>query len=133
DGIINAVKKEDTSNLQYDLPFIYDEYKNSYSDYVDAPFLTNHDMDRVMSKIDDLNKMKLAAGILLTMPGNPFIYYGEEIGMKGEKPDEYIREPFRWSRDYKKGQTTWLDSEYNVGEYSPSVEEQEADPNSLLN
>lgn len=133
EGIIDAVIKGDSSKLQYNLPFIYDEYKNSYKDYVDAPFLTNHDMDRVMSKIDDVNKMKLAASILLTMPGNPFIYYGEEIGMKGEKPDEYIREPFKWGKEYVPGQTKWIDSEYNVGDYAPSVEEQDNDPKSLLN
>lgn len=133
DGIINAVINQDTSKIQYSLPFIYEEYKNSYSEYVDAPFLTNHDMDRVMSRIDDITKMKLAAAMLLTMPGNPFIYYGEEIGMKGTKPDEYIREPFKWYKQTGVGQTNWEDIIHNVGEYSPSVEEQEGDNESLLN
>ncbi len=60
-------------------------------------FLTNHDMDRVASQLDgDPARLRLAAGLLLTGPGVPFIYYGEEIGMTGQKPDEDIRTPMQW-------------------------------------
>ncbi|MEA2536408.1 MAG: alpha-amylase [Chloroflexota bacterium] len=60
-------------------------------------FLTNHDMDRVASQLGgDAAKMRLAAELLLTGPGVPFVYYGEEIGMTGAKPDEQIRTPMRW-------------------------------------
>ena len=60
-------------------------------------FLTNHDMDRVASQLGgDPAELKLAAGLLLTGPGVPFLYYGEEIGMTGAKPDERIRTPMRW-------------------------------------
>ena len=53
-----------------------------------------------MSQLDgDLPSAKLAAFMLLTGPGVPFIYYGEEIGMTGRKPDERIRTPMRWSAD----------------------------------
>jgi len=45
----------------------------------------------------DVDKAKLAAFILLTSPGTPYIYYGEEIGMTGRKPDENIRRPMQWS------------------------------------
>ena len=63
-----------------------------------APFLTNHDQDRLMSQLNnDPNKVKVAASMLLTSPGVPFIYYGEEIGMEGQKPDEAIRKPMQWS------------------------------------
>ncbi|WP_152978174.1 alpha-amylase family glycosyl hydrolase [Caloramator mitchellensis] len=133
ESIIGTVINEDSSKLQYSLPFVYDEYKNSYKDYVDAPFLTNHDMERVMNRVANIDKMKLASAILLMMPGNPFIYYGEEIGMKGLKPDEYIREPFKWYRVYGRGQTKWEESIHNLGDYSPSVEQQESEPDSLLN
>ncbi len=61
-------------------------------------FLTNHDMDRLASQVDsDPARMRLAAGLLLTGPGVPFVYYGEEIGMSGAKPDERIRTPMRWT------------------------------------
>lgn len=62
-----------------------------------ATFLTNHDQNRVMSELQgDIDAAKAAASILLTSPGVPFIYYGEEVGMVGEKPDERIRTPMQW-------------------------------------
>ena len=67
--------------------------------FIDAPFLSNHDTSRISAHyVNDLSKMKLAAGILLTMNGTPFVYYGEEIGMnsKGTK-DENKRLPMHWS------------------------------------
>jgi glycosidase len=65
-----------------------------------ATFLTNHDQNRVMSQMrGDEDAAKVAASILLTSPGVPFIYYGEEIGMLGEKPDEDIRRPMQWTAD----------------------------------
>ena len=60
-------------------------------------FLTNHDMERLATQVaGDPARMRLAADLLLTGPGVPFIYYGEEIGMSGAKPDERIRTPMRW-------------------------------------
>ena len=62
-----------------------------------ASFLSNHDMDRVASQLhSDAGQLRAAADLLLTGPGVPFIYYGEEIGMTGSKPDERIRTPMRW-------------------------------------
>lgn len=45
----------------------------------------------------DEAKARLAAAILLTLSGTPFLYYGEEIGMAGTKPDERIRTPMQWT------------------------------------
>jgi glycosidase len=62
-----------------------------------ATFITNHDMNRAMHQLmGDEQKARLAAAFLLTHPGVPFIYYGEEIGMVGAKPDEFIRTPMQW-------------------------------------
>ena len=66
----------------------------------EASFLTNHDQNRVMSQVfGDGPSARLAAFMLLTAPGVPFIYYGEEIGLEGRKPDEQIRTPMPWTAD----------------------------------
>ncbi|NMA62308.1 MAG: alpha-amylase [Firmicutes bacterium] len=107
---------------------------SQHSDWViDAPFLTNHDQDRVMSVLNDVDKAKVAASLYLTLPGSPFVYYGEEIGMKGTGSDENKREPFKWYPLSGPGQTTWRTSRFNTGEWQPSVQEQLNDPTSLLN
>ena len=62
-----------------------------------ATFLTNHDQQRVMTEFGgDVGAAKLAASLLLTGGGTPFVYYGEEIGLTGAKPDERIRTPMAW-------------------------------------
>ncbi len=72
-----------------------------------AAFLTNHDQNRVMTVLNgDVNKAKIAAALLLTAPGTPFVYYGEEIGMTGAKPDEMIRTPMQWTGGANAGFTT---------------------------
>jgi len=63
-----------------------------------APFQRNHDQTRTMTALgNDTAGAKLAATILLTLPGLPFVYYGEEIGMTGDKPDERLRTPMQWN------------------------------------
>jgi alpha-amylase len=63
-----------------------------------AAFLTNHDQDRVFDVLgQDTAAAKQAATLLLTNPGIPFIYYGEELGLRGRKPDERIRTPLPWT------------------------------------
>lgn len=42
---------------------------------------SNHDMDRLSRKFDT-EELKICFGFLLSMPGAPFIYYGDEIGMR---------------------------------------------------
>ena len=80
------------------LRFILQTTIRDFPEQDNANFITNHDMPRVMNQIgtDKEQRAKLAAGILLTAPGIPFIYYGEEIGMSGTKPDEFIRTPMQW-------------------------------------
>lgn len=63
-----------------------------------AAFLTNHDQDRLFDVVGrDPAKAKQAATLLLTGAGIPFLYYGEEIGLTGTKPDERIRTPMPWT------------------------------------
>jgi alpha-glucosidase len=49
-----------------------------------ANTLGNHDEPRVRTRqtaVDDLASARLSAALVLTLPGTPFLYYGEEIGM----------------------------------------------------
>ncbi len=99
-----------------------------------AAFLSNHDQDRAMLVVgDDPAKARLAAGLLLTLPGVPFIYYGEEIGMVGKKPDEQIRTPMQWSAGENAGFTTGLPWEPVNPDYpQKNVQKQLQDGDSLL-
>ncbi len=99
-----------------------------------ATFLSNHDQERVMSFFSgDQVKAKLAASVLLTTPGTPFVYYGEEIGMTGNKPDELIRTPMLWSTEKYAGFSSvfpWESTNSNYAQYNVATET--SDPNSLL-
>jgi len=67
---------------------------------IDAPFLTNHDQIRIATVVNnDPGKLRNAAAILLTLPGMPFIYYGEEVGMQNDPgtADEAKRRPMPWN------------------------------------
>lgn len=98
-------------------------------------FLTNHDQNRAMTQLDgDVEAAKLAATALLTLPGLPFIWAGEEIGMRGAKPDERIRSPMQWAPGPEGGFTTGTPWQPIQDEEVPvSVATQDADPDSLLN
>ena len=119
---------------------------DSYPQGQYSTFLSNHDQDRVMSRFgggDRRNaespatawaKARVAAALLLTSPGIPFIYYGEEIGMVGVKPDEDIRTPMQWTAAENAGFTLaarpWR--AVNPDVKGKNVAAQAKDPESLL-
>jgi glycosidase len=125
----------DTTGLVKEYKKIVDFYNGSTSNYIDATFLKNHDQNRILSELkDDEQKARMAAAILMTLPGTPYVYYGEEIGMKGLKPDEYIREPFIWDKDHKdKTQTTWEDPRYSTEKTVVPLSVQKLDKKSIYN
>jgi alpha-amylase len=87
DAVINTIARAEATLAQKDRGF-------------EAPFLTNHDMERTARKLGgDLASAKLAAATLLAMPGTPFLYYGEELGMTGgpRSDDRDKRTPLRWT------------------------------------
>ena len=128
--IVNTVLVRTGNRLQTFLTRSYSLFGSGLS----ATFLTNHDMNRVMSVLrSDAGKAKLAASVLMTAPGVPFVYYGEEIGMTGEKPDEMIRTPMQWSAGENAGFTAGTPWEPVNGDYAEkNVAQQTADPASLL-
>ena len=70
------------------------------ADYIDAPFYTNHDMARSAGYYSgdySENMTKISGAMNLFMSGNAFLYYGEELGMKGSGKDENKRAPMYWS------------------------------------
>jgi glycosidase len=101
-------------------------------------FIGNHDQTRVATLFSlprrDERRLKLAASLLLTLPGTPFIYYGEEIGM-ADGPgggDLAKRLPMRWDAGDDFGFSdvpTWAEPGAAIG--GLSVEEQRLDPASL--
>ena len=113
-------------------------------------FIENHDIDRFASTHPSLEKLKLGAALNLLLKGIPSIYYGQEIGMKGqfglEKHGPHdgnaipVREAFEWYEHwdtagmalwYRNTGTWWDDTHLRVSD-GISVEEQLNDPESLL-
>ncbi len=134
-AIIKAINEGKGGQLATMHKEIIDAYRAVNPDYIDNTFLTNHDQDRILSSVgDNIEKAKLAASILLTLPGSPYIYYGEEIGMKGRKPDEYIREPFIWDLKSKDDtRTTWEEPRFSTESAVIPLSVQIADENSIFN
>lgn len=129
-AIITAVNNRQAAPLGNVMASTYAAFKPGQF----AVFLTNHDMNRVMTQfVGSVDKAKVAATILLTSAGVPFIYYGEEIGMLGGKPDEKIRTPMQWSPDANGGFTAGAPWEAVNADYTKkNVAAQSADPESLL-
>lgn len=115
----------------------YDEmFGEANPDYIDAPFLTNHDMNRVSNAlISNPDDLKMACGLLMMMNGSPFVYYGEEIGMKSSgTKDENKRLPMIWSDTDTTGITNGpRDADSGITSAFPGVEEQLVDEASILN
>lgn len=132
--LIVSAKSERAGKLDTLLKNTYAAYSEAGdTSYIDSTFLSNHDQERVMSRLDgNLDHMRVAAAMLLTLPGRPYIYYGEELGMEGKKPDENLREPMRWQREASVGESRWKPSSVHQGQ-AVSVQAQQDDPSSLLN
>ncbi|KKO44363.1 alpha-amlyase [Arsukibacterium ikkense] len=92
-----------------------------------APFLTNHDQERVAFQLKQHDaKAKLAAAMLFSSPGTPYIYYGEEIGLTQDRSghDVYKRAPMLWDNSQQGGFTTntqsWVEQLELFGEGFPN-------------
>ena len=115
-------------------------HRNAMRDYPRnqfATFLTNHDQDRLINRLlHDVGRNKVAASLLLTGPGLPFLYYGEEIAMAGSKPDERIRSPMQWenseSAGFSDGEDLWQPLQDTENLSYANVAGQTDDPDSLL-
>ena len=110
-------------------------YLTSNPGYIDAPFLSNHDVGRIIGFVSrDIAKTKLAGAMNIFMSGSCFIYYGEELGMVGSGNDPSKRAPMYWNTARDSG-TTGLPPECELPEEYPcgSLEEQVGDDLSVYN
>jgi alpha-amylase len=100
-----------------------------------SPFQRNHDQTRTLTALGgDLRAARLSAELLLTLPGLPFVYYGEELGMTGDKPDPRLRTPMHWTAGRAAGFTTGAAWEpLQPDSATANVAVQHADAGSLLN
>jgi len=133
--LLDALNNQDGMLLPKKQKEILDFYQGITPSFIDATISSNHDQPRLLNELgSDPAVYKQASTVLLTMPGAPYLYYGEEIGMLGLKPDENIREPFLWDVEEKDiGRATWIDAEYSTDETVTPLEVQKNDPNSYFN
>lgn len=118
-----------------DVQPLYAQYR---SDYIEATKLSNHDEDRTGSDLgQSVEKMKVAAAVLLTAQGAPYIYQGEELGYWGTKSngDEYVRAPILWDKAGNELASGSLSGKIDMQMLTAaiSVEAQADDDGSLLN
>ena len=138
DGLISRVVNRTTGLRSFAEGMAQEEelYASMNPSYVNAPFYSNHDMDRGAEYYTeyDGDKVKTAEALNLLMTGNAFIYYGEELGMRGAGRDENKRAPMYWSDDPNapgmcKGPSGMDEIRMEYG----SLEKQIGDPNSIFN
>ena len=107
------------------------------ANYIDAPFYTNHDLGRSAGYYNGEYaeaQIKMGAAMNLFMNGSAFVYYGEELGMKGAGRDENKRAPMYWSQDSEMaGMCDGPKDMENVEMTYPSLEEQKEDSYSIYN
>ncbi|WP_338870656.1 alpha-amylase family glycosyl hydrolase [Spirosoma sp. SC4-14] len=127
-------QEDDTEELVEYLTYVHATFSTINPQFLDALLLSNHDQNRIGSMLKgNLNHLKVAANLLMTLPGLPYVYYGEEIGMLGMKPDEHIREPFLWNtRALDRQRTSWKRGRYSTSQTVRPLAHQQTDPDSLF-
>ena len=117
-AMLNAFGEENNSYKIYETlaeDFVYgDAYNNKI-------FNGNHDVGRLFTLLNnDVDKLKLSMAFILTTRGIPQLYYGDELGFEGDKPDGQLRKDFPggWEFDKRnafteKGRTTLENEIYN--------------------
>lgn len=131
DAIVRGVNGGNASGIRSTIETMQALYPEGV---LDAPFLTNHDQRRLASELGQSGpKMRNAAAILLTLPGVPFLYYGEEVGLQNGPTggDESKRTPMPWNA--QGGFSTaspWF--QYAPGLATDNVATQTGDASSLL-
>lgn len=131
DRIISGLNSNNAQGVRNQIQVLIDTYPNDNW----ASFLANHDQNRLFFQLGGIiQNVGVAAATYLTLPGVPYLYYGEEIAMSGNGPDENKRRPMQWDSSPNAGfssTTPWHPINTNYEFYN--VADMQADPNSLWN
>ena len=100
-------------------------------------FLSNHDMDRIAGAFVTENNMRMAANLNILTPGSPFIYYGEELGLRGSRgsanTDANRRLAMPWGTEENVVSNPTGANYPEANQIKSTVASQIADENSLYN
>jgi glycosidase len=137
-GALTTAMNGNASNYVSSVNGWISDHTAQRSDAVTSIFMTNHDQNRAAESLGkNAAKEKQAAAMMLTTPGKPFIYQGEELGYYGKKDngDEYVRTPMLWDKAGKDCAKKGVNNKVDTGMLTSaiSVEAQDADAGSLLN
>ncbi len=133
-------------DAEHDITRFLDDYLPKYNATKDSGYISfftcNHDTPRARRTLG-YDELKLAYAFLLTLPGVPFIYYGDEIGMRyldvktkeGGYQRTGSRTPMQWNEGKNKGFSTAEKEKLYLpadpADDAPTVEAQQKDPDSL--
>lgn len=130
----NAVTSQNAKNYVETMEKWQDNIRANNPNAINAPFISNHDTGRSAGFFTTNTARKLGAALYILSPGNPFIYYGEEIAMTGSESDPDKRTGMYWSKDDSTGYVENVPgASKTVEKPDQSVEEALKDENSLLN
>ena len=133
DEVLKGLNSKSTAGITAKVQEIQSIYPEGI---IDTPFLTNHDQVRLATQLQNhAGRLRVAASILLTLPGVPFLYYGEEVGIQNgpAQGDEAKRTPMPWNDKAGGGFTTgspWY--AFAPGRNTANVTDQTNNPSSLL-
>lgn len=141
DGLIANVVKglggKNATSYGKSVASLEERFGKYNENYIDAPFYTNHDTGRSAGYYNGENaeaQLKMSAALNLFMSGSVFVYYGEELGMKGSGKDENKRAPMYWTQDAEaEGMCGGPKDMDEVEMIYPSLEEQKEDSYSIYN
>lgn len=136
DGLIaSSIRSKQGYNLANEVIKYNQMIKEANPDALNAVFISNHDQGRSAGyfKSTQPEYLKLMASIYLLMPGRSYIYYGEEIGLRGSGKDENKRLPMIWDNNDNTGKTLGPSAADYKSEDIMGLKQQASDKNSLYN
>lgn len=130
--LAKSVNSGNTRGLSNYLNQYYQELKKINPSALNAVYLSNHDQGRSSGYFNSLDKKEVAAATYLWLPGMPYIYYGEEVELKGSGKDENKRTYMPWGENHDAKNPSGVDYDQSK-QVVVSVKDALKDNNSLLN